>query len=227
MKRRRLFRFIAYTLLGVLVIFLLILYSIYLSSQRSPDFYREALAVVEEIQVVQNKGMLDKVRVLNNDVQKTETPWQGSFTDDEINAYLAVECTKPGADLIPREVQSPRIAIAPGRIDLACRLEQGAFSGILHVAFSANLPEPNRLALRIREARFGKLPVSRTRSAKLLREFLEKNGYPVVESAEGGDPTLSFPLKLKYGKDKSIRLEEIVLRDGEILFSGTTEKNRE
>lgn len=222
MTRRQLLRLISYSLLGILFLFLLILYSLYLSAQRPPKFYRDALAVSDEIEELRNKEMLRKVRNLNNDVQKTDRPWQGDFSVDELNAYLATEVAKPGSNLFPKEISEPRLSISGRKIEFACRVERNEFAGILHLTCSLTLPEPNRMTLRIREARLGRIPISRKLSEQILFEMLEKNGYRPVRGNEAGDPTLSVELGLKYGKGKAIRLETLDIENGSVQLSGQT-----
>ncbi len=45
----------------IILIFLLIVYALYLSAQRLPDFYKEALAVSPELRQIQNEKMQDKI----------------------------------------------------------------------------------------------------------------------------------------------------------------------
>ncbi|MDR1142147.1 MAG: hypothetical protein LBL62_10675, partial [Planctomycetaceae bacterium] len=97
MTRRKIFRLIAYILTGIFLIFLLILYSLYLSAQRLPDFYKKSLAVDPAIQQLRNKETLHKIGDLNNAIQKIGESWQAVFTEDDLNAYFAVELTKEGA----------------------------------------------------------------------------------------------------------------------------------
>lgn len=223
-KLRRLFRYIAYSLLLVLVLFLLIAYALYLTAQRTPDFYRESLTIPQETQELRNREMLDKIRVLHNEVQEPEKTWSGSFTAEELNAYLAIEAVKQGANLIPGRIKEPRISFSDKTVDFACKLEEGPFQGVVHFEFGLTVPEPNRFTLRIKEAKLGKLPISKERSIQMLKEAVEKRGRDVVLGNEAGDPTLTLSLDLKYGKKRSIYLENVDFSDGMVRFVGTTEK---
>lgn len=225
MERRKIFRFIAYALLAVLTVFLLILYLIYLSAQKPPEFYQRSLEIPIETQHVRNKEVTRTLRNLNNAVQSTDKPWQGEFTDADLNAFLAVETSKPGANLLPKELREPRLSFSSRTVDLACRIEEGAFTGILHLGLSLTLPEPNRLSIRIREARIGKLPMSRDRAALVLQETLKKQGIEARLTNEAGDPVLSFPLKLNVGKNQIV-LEELDIQNGVVRFSGISDKKK-
>jgi len=219
---RRTFRLIAYSLLAVLLVLLLTLYALYLSAQRPPKFYRDGLEVAIDLQQSRNKEMLRKIRLLNNDIQKTDVPWEGSFSNEELNGYLAVEVGKTSSNLFPPEVKEPRLHVGDRQLDFACRLEQGQLTGILHLTVDVTVPEPNLLTLRLKHVAIGRLPVARERPTQLLLNGLRKQGYTVTEGICDGDPTFTIPLDLKYGKDKKVNLEDIELLEGGIRISGTS-----
>ena len=221
---KRIYRSIAYSLLAVFLVLLLTLYALYLSAQRLPRFYRDNLEVAVDIQEMRNKEMLRKVRRLNNDIQKTDAPWEGSFSNDELNGYLAVEVGKETSNLFPKEVRQPRLTVRSRRLDFACRIEEGAVTGVLHLAIDATMMEPNRLTLRLKHAALGRLPISKGYPAKLLLDALQKRGHAVTEGTQDGDPTFTISLDLSYGKDKAIHLESLELLEGGLRISGTTTK---
>jgi hypothetical protein len=227
MTRRQIFRLIAYSLTGVLLILLLVLYSLYLSAQRLPDFYKKSLTVDRETLEHRNKMMLQKIGNLNNDLQKPGESWQTAFTADDLNAYFAVELTKEGANLFPKEIAEPRLAFSDRQADFACRIEQGSFSGVLHLTLGLAIPEPNRFLIRIKGAKLGKLPVSKEIPAAFLAEALEKKSYPVQRGTEGGDPTISVTINTHYGKDRLVLLDGIVFQNGAVQITGSTEKPKE
>lgn len=207
-----------------MLILLLTLYALYLSAQKPPKFYRDCLAVAVDLQQDRNREMLRKIRLLNNDIQKTDAPWEGRFSNEELNGYLAVEVQKESSTLFPSEVKAPRLVIRDRQLDFACRLEQGQLTGILHLAIGVTMPEPNILTLRLKHVALGRLPISKERPLQLLLDALRKQGYAVTEGIQNGDPTLTIPLDFKYGKDKKIRLENIELLEGGLNVSGTTSK---
>ena len=221
---RRAHRLIAYSLLAVFLLLLLVLYALYLSAQRPPKFYRDSLHVAVDVQETRNKEMLRKARQLNNDIQKTDTPWEGSFSNEELNGYLAVEVGKESSNLFPKEVKQPRLTVQDRRLDFACRIEDGAVTGIFHLAIDATIIEPNKLMLRLKHVALGRLPISKERPRQLLLDALQKKGYTVAEGTVDGDPTFTIRLDLTYGKGKAVSLEGIELLDGGIRISGTTTK---
>lgn len=222
-RLRQWLRLVAYVFLGITTVFILILYLAYLSAQRTPEFYQEALEVPQETQELRNKEMLRSVRNLNNEIQENRKPWEAAFTAEALNAYFAVEAAKIGANLLPREIKEPRVFFSPQGIELACRVEQGAASGILHLGLGVSLPEPNRLTIRVRDTKLGTLPISREKAAGMVKRILEKSGRPVQQGREAGDPTLTFPLDMKVGK-MNIIVEDMEIQRGKISFSGRSTK---
>jgi hypothetical protein len=223
MVRRKIFRFIAYILVGICLILLLILYLLYLSAQRLPDFYKKALAVDDTIQRLRNDEMRYKIGNFNNALQKVGESWQAVFTTEDMNAYFAVELAKEGANLLPDEITEPRLAFSERQVDFACQITQSSFSGILHLTLRLTLPEPNRLAIRIKNAKLGKLPISKEIPVKFLVQTLEKKSYSVQQGQEAGDPVITVLLNMQYGKNL-VFLDGITFQDGTVHLSGTTEQ---
>ena len=223
---RRTFRLIAYSLLTILLVLLLVLYALYLSAQRPPKFYRDGLEVATGLQQERSKKMLQKIRRFNNDLQKTDVPWEGSFSNEELNGYLAIEVGKASSNLFPPEVKEPRLHIGDRQLDFACQLEQGPLTGILHLAIDVTVPEPNLLTLRLKHVSLGRLPISRERPKQLLLDSLRSQGYDVTEDIRDGDPTFTISLEFKYPKGKKVNLESIELLEGGIRISGTSDELR-
>jgi hypothetical protein len=228
MAARRVFRFISYVLLGVIFLFLLILYSLYLSAQRLPDFYKKSLTVDRDTQEFRNELMSQKIDRLNDDLQNTGSPWQTQFTSDDLNAYFAVELSqeKDGENLLPKEIYEPRLTFSDQQTEFACRIEHGSFSGILHLTLALTLPESNRLKIRILNAKLGKLPISKEIPLRYLVEALEKKSYSVQQGTEAGDPTVTITLDVKYASG-SVQLDHLIFQNGTIQLSGSTEEIKE
>ncbi|MDR2116962.1 MAG: hypothetical protein LBP87_11345 [Planctomycetaceae bacterium] len=227
MTRRKIFRLIAYILTGIFLIFLLILYSLYLSAQRLPDFYKKSLVVDPEIQQLRNKETLQKIGNLNNAIQKTGEPWQAVFTADDLNAYFAVELEKEGTNLFPKEIIEPRLTFSDRQVDVACRVTRGAFSGTLHLSLGLTFPEPNRLVIRVKKAKFGKLPISKEVPVKFIMNTFKEKSYQVQQGMEAGDPTITVVFDIKYDNERLILLNGITFQDGSVHLSGTTEQHKQ
>jgi hypothetical protein len=219
------FRLIAYILTGIFLIFLLILYLLYLSAQRVPEFYKKSLGVDPEVQQVRNREMLHKVGDLNNAVQRVGEPWRAVFTAEDVNAYFAVELAKEGANFFPKEIIEPRLMFSDRQVDLACQVMRGTFSGTLHLSLGLTLPEPNRLVIRVKKAKLGKLPISKEIPVKFLENAFKEKSYRVQQGTEAGDPTITVLFDIEYDNKRSVLLDGITFQDGRVQISGTTEQS--
>lgn len=223
MSRRQLFRLFAYVLLGICLILLLVLYALYLSAQKLPDFYRKSLSVPEESHLLQHERMRHKIGQLNNDLQRTEEKWEINVTDSDLNGFFAVESAK-SENLFPPEIFSPRLSFSKRQIDFACRIEQGTVTGILHLSVQMTLPEPNRVMLRIKSAKLGRLPISKKLPARMLADALLKKEYDVQTDFDGDEPSITVTFDWKYAKKYSIELDALSVQDGVLQLSGSSKK---
>ncbi|MCL2742839.1 MAG: hypothetical protein FWE67_03215 [Planctomycetaceae bacterium] len=221
--RQRL-RLFSYLFLLVMLLFLLILYMLYLSAQRKPAFYKDELSTPLLTSQRRNDDMLKSINRVHNGIQsvvkKEKKSWGGKFTADELNGYFAVEAVKPGANIIPAVIKEPRLTISPQKCNLAFLIERDGFGGVLHFTFSIQMPEPNRLMLRIKNAHIGTIPVSRNYIVTLLHDTLKQKGTDVTVGNEAGDPTLSFPLDFKF-KNDTLVIETLEIEDGALSFTGS------
>ncbi|MDR2644272.1 MAG: hypothetical protein LBC74_15940 [Planctomycetaceae bacterium] len=220
---RQILKLSVYIFLGLLLILFLIFYLLYLSAQREPEFYREAKSVPIEVQQTRNAAVVDKIRTLNNDFQNRNKSWSGTFTAEEINAYLAVEATKAGANLLPPDLQEPRIAFVSGSVVIASKVRQRGLSAILNISLGVTMPEPNKLVFRMRSSQAGALPFSKDYIAQVIADVLRRKWGNVTQGNEGGDPTFTIQLNLKNSTGRKIRVESFEIRPGVIQFAGTTE----
>jgi hypothetical protein len=220
---RQILKISIYIFLGLLLILFLIFYLLYLSAQREPEFYREAKNVPIEVQQTRNAAVVDKIRTLNNDFQSRSKKWSGTFTAEEINAYLAVEAKKPGANLLPSDLDEPRIVFLSGAVGIACRVRQRGLSAVLNLSLGASMPEPNKLVFRMKSSQAGTLPLSKDYIAQIIADVLRRQWGNVTQGNEGGDPTFTIQLNIKNSAGRKVKVESFEIRPSVIQFSGTTE----
>ncbi|MDR1924557.1 MAG: hypothetical protein LBQ66_09285 [Planctomycetaceae bacterium] len=220
---RQIIRLVIYGFAGLLLVFFLILYLLYLSAQKEPEFYRDAINVPEDVQKLRSAVVVDKIVELNNNFQSRSKSWSGEFTDDEINAYLAIEATKSGSKLLPSEVSNPRIAFAANSIMIASRIRQSGVSVVLNISFSATLPEPNKLIFKMRTSQLGSLPLSKEYVSNLAADVFRRQWGNVTPGTDGGEPTFTIQLNLKNSTGKKVNIEHVEIQEGVLRFAGTTE----
>ncbi|MGL4594720.1 MAG: hypothetical protein ACRCUY_08335 [Thermoguttaceae bacterium] len=212
---------------GIGIILLLSMGFIYMSAQKMPGFYYEAISVSPDVEKERYDSMLKKTIRLNNALQNPQKPWSAMFTAADINSYLAVEIPKQGSNLLPEYILQPRISFSHRQVEIACRIYQDGISMGVYLVLGLTIPEPSRLQIRIKEARIGLIPIGREFFAPLLKDALKSNGFEVSESTEAGDPVLSMPLTLVYAKDFIIEVDGLEIEKEGIRFDGTAKKRNE
>ncbi len=196
----------------------------YLATQQVPAPYIEALELDNTTLVNASDRMLQQASALASDVRR-DGPWEAVFTAEQINGWLAVDLVENHPGALPSELRDPRVAIAPDRIQLFCRLQRSDFDTVLTLAVEPYVPEPNVLALRIRHARAGSLPMPLGNVLDQIAEAGNRMGLRVEWLQADGDPVAQIVIP-PAGEDEShvIQIETLQLHDGEIYLSGTTRR---
>ncbi len=189
-----------------------------------PTFYKQALKATPAAQRRASDEMLRKTGDLINDVKKKEH-WEALFTDAQINGWLAVDVQQKHPKSLPREVRDPRVIIEPDRLILAFRLIRGKWSTVVSLVLEPSVPEPNVLALRIRKARGGTLPLPLERILDEISKVAERLEFPLQWRQADGDPVALISLPPPHDDDhKLIQINTLRLGQGELFLSGTTTK---
>ncbi len=196
-------------------------YWLYHASRQVPHFYQEEIARDPSEQETPRDEFVAQATALASDLHRSGH-WQILFTAEQINAWLALELSQNYPAILPSNLHDPRIEIGEKEATLACRYQHGDSSTVLSLTVDVYLQEPHVLALRIRRARAGALPIPlaqvldgishAARELKLRLEWRKAYGDPVALI------TLSSPAD-PHGK--SPQLQVVELRQGELFVSGT------
>ena len=195
----------------------------WLAVRHVPHFYVDALAV-DPVELKQDSDkMVRRTAALSNDVRK-EGHWDAVFTADQINGWLAVDREENHPQLIPHEFHDPRVAIHDGQMIVGCRYEGRQMNTVLSLTADVYLQSPNVVAVRIERARAGAVPLPLKDVTGQLVAACEKLGCKVELREIGADPLLllTLPLPTNSGRDGTIRVETVELREGEIHLAGET-----
>jgi hypothetical protein len=198
------------------------LFSIYEASQLVPEFYHEAISRGPQEQIEARDQFVVQATALASDLHRPGS-WQSLFTVDQINAWLALELATNYPGLLPDEMTDPRVSIRDREATIACRYESGDMAAVLSLAVEVSLHEPNALALRIRRARAGALPVPlaqvldgishAARQLNLRLEWRKMQGDPVALITFDGRRDDQF---------QGLNLQAIELREGELFVCGVS-----
>ncbi len=212
---------------GVLVVVLLLLaigtaaLAIYVALRHVPEFYREALAAPADRQKLASDRMLQRSGALASDLKRTGR-WHAVFTAEEINGWLAVDLVQNYPDTLPPELCSPRVRIEPDRVRIACRFQQGNLSGVLSLIVEPYVVKPNVVALRVRSARAGAIPIPLGRFLGAISAAARRAHARIEWRQAGGDPVAIFSLDPPHGNNRA-SVEAIRLGDDKISLAGRTE----
>ena len=203
-----------------------VLVLLYRASQQEPEFYEHAL-LVEPSQYEEAGDELEKnVLDLRNEVQHIGR-WEATFTDDQINGWLAVDMPKKFPDTLPSTVSDPRVSIIPNLAQVACRYSSSRFSAVVSLGLDIHTTdEPNIVAVRLKKIRAGSvpLPVVEKWKGELERAALRAELPLKWEQIDGDDVALvTIPTGRSKRSGARLLLETIELRDGEVYLAGRTE----
>ena len=211
---------------GLLLVIAAGLCGLYWAVKQEPDFYRQAVQVDPAIQRKASDQMLQRAAALRSDLEK-QGRWQALFTAEQINGWLAVDLVENYPDMLPESFRDPRVQIQPDQMTLACRLKQGTLEGVVTLTVEPYLAEPNLLALRIRKARAGLVPMPLAEILDAVSEAAGQMDLHLRWRRTDGDPValISFsPLKTQDGE--LVQIETLQLGEGEIYLAGTTRPRR-
>jgi len=197
---------------------------VYRASRQVPEFYRLALEVDPAVQRTASDKMVQQAAALISDVQK-QGPWQAVFTEAEINGWLAVERVKNHPELIPETMSDPRVRVEPEGLTLAFRYRDATWEGVVWLTVDLYLVEPNVVALRVRKARAGALPLPLENVLKEVAKATDQLDWQVDWRQAGGDPVAQITIPpLKSHGHRVLQIETLRLEKGRILLAGTTRR---
>lgn len=193
------------------------------TSQIVPDFYAETLAIDPAEQRTASDTMIQKATVLVSDVQRTGR-WEALFSEQEVNAWLAIDLEENHRRSLPSEVNGPRVAIEPGDLRMACRTRRAGIETVLSISLDVYLVEPGVLGIRIRRVRAGAIPLPLADVLELIRDVGERQGLHIRWQQAEGDPVAIVRINPVVKGDKLVLIDSLELAEGEIYLSGSTEK---
>ncbi len=196
----------------------------YRGTQHVPEFYQQAVSGPGQ-EIAQQVGDELERRVL--DVQASlhrEGRWSATFTDEQINGWLAHHLPNKLRYRLPDELADPRLKISPGLIQAAVRYEGPRLQAVISVEGQLGLTEqPNEVALRIRHVRAGWVPVPLGKFLDQVSDAARRGGLNLRWTQTDGDPLALIRLPVEHPEfpGHDLRLEAIELGEGSVTVSGS------
>jgi hypothetical protein len=196
--------------------------AVYQASQQVPDFYQEALTADVVRQEAASRQMLQQATTLVNEAQKPGI-WRAEFTDEQINGWLAVDLEQKHPDALPKQVSDPRVAIRSDGARIGWRWNTEGLSTVFWLDMDVYLAEPNVLALEIRGAQAGTVPLPLSRVLDEVTRVASSLDLQVSWAESEGHPTALLKIPPPEEEDnKAVIVDDVELRDGSLYLSGKT-----
>lgn len=219
---RKLFKIVAYSLVAVIVVLLLLAAGAYWATQQEPEFYEQAMQMEPAAQEQAGDELERKVLDLRNSLRHQQR-WEATFTENQLNGWLATFLPKKFPKTLPATVEDPRVAIEPDEVMVAFRYQGGNFSSVVWLGVEIHLTEePNVVAIRILKARAGSLPIPLSQFLDQITDAARKANVTLRWSQIDGDPVALVELDVRQkGNDKRrLHIDTVEVRDGEVHLSG-------
>ena len=196
---------------------------IYLASRHVPEFYRQALEVDLRESRKASDEMLQRTADLASDLRK-EGHWQVVFTEAQLNGWLAVDRAENHASALPAEITDPRVRIEGSTLVVACRYRSGRINSIVSLTLEPYLVRPNLLAVRVRKARAGRLPLPLNRILDAISNGVRRSNFRIEWRQANGDPVAQISPPPPRDKGNAVQIDAFRIVDGKIVVGGITKK---
>lgn len=213
-----------WTTAAVVVVIGFLLVYVYQTTQNEPEFYQ--LVMQRPASELEEAGDQFESRIIEmqNSLQD-HNEWSSILQEEEINGWLAVDCPTKFPELIPPRVSQPRVQILDSEIKLAFRYQTSRFSAVVTFAGDIFVAEDSgEIAIRIKQAKTGIIPIPIARLADRTTEHLCKSGIDVTWTQIENDPVALLHIpddKLRFA-DQAIRIESIVCGNQQLEFVGSS-----
>ena len=154
-------------------------------------------------------------------------PWELAITDDELNAWLAIDLPRNHSRLLAEGVVAPRVAFERRRLAVAARVKLGPLEAVVSLALDVRLREPNQIELAVADARLGAIPLPHGPVLRWLAGAATPLGLVAeVRRLDGrGVLVVSMILPSATGAGRPT-LVALALEPGELLAGGETREGR-
>ena len=195
------------------------------AATRTPEFYRQRLVIdrAEE----SSRRLVSDVSALHAAFVR-EGAWEASFSEADVNAWLASDLPRNHGRLLPSAVSDPRLRFTPRRVHAAARVGGGFASMVAVVVAEVQLREPNQLGVVVEDARFGSLPLPRGLVLGEIRRRFDQIGMvTAVRRLDGRTVLVVYIPSTHESGGMSHWLESLAIGEGGVAFAGHTRPGRQ
>lgn len=198
--------------------------SMYWAVTSAQPHYVAALEEPAESLQESSRQLESRFTTLTSDLQ-SEGEWQTVITASELNGWLAFKLPESFPDMLPEEINDPRIAITPDMLVAAARSDVAGVDAVISVMVEPYVTEDGDLAVELKQVLAGSLPVPTKELVDRLRRATRRARLPIRWTQSGGNTVMIVAREIWDTDETQHRvLEAIELADGEMFLSGRTER---
>ncbi len=195
----------------------------YRAVMAAPEFYQQMMTADPLVLAEESQKLESRMSVLVSDAQKPGV-WQTTVSADELNGWLGHKLPESYPELLPPEIQDPRVLVKPEAFTLAVKTKLGSVESVVTLALDVYVTETQLLAIEIKSARAGRFPLPVAPIVKDLQKGTMKTDLPVLWTQTDGRPVMLIDIDNWSDNASEVRrLNKVELADGELYLSGTTE----
>ena len=189
---------------------------------REPASYRN-IAVPEgpERRKLSGEFSSNVLHLIDNVGSTQDNPWQQEFTSEQMNSYFEEDFVRVKPFKLPHAVNSPRVVIKPGRLQLAFRYGEGYCSSVVTVDLNVWLVanEPNMIAVEVAGVHAGALPVATHSVLEQIADNARQHNIEVNWYRHDDKPVALVRLQPDR-PNPTMLLQRLELQEGRIVIAG-------
>lgn len=189
---------------------------------RVPGFYAAALTLPAVEQTAAGEELERNIVAIHNEVRDRHR-WSAVFTEAQVNGWLATDLPEKFPHILPPDLHDPRVAFTPNQLQIACQYDRPSGTRVVSLALEVQLgEEPNTLAVRIRGARAGWVPLPLRPLLDRITEAVQLNELPIRWVQSAGDPVALITIADGDSREGASQfvLEHIEIRAGQLHLAG-------
>jgi hypothetical protein len=193
--------------------------------RREPEQYRNIAVPEGEARKHLSKLFASHAQDLITIGLSADELWSEEFSADQINSYFAEDFIRVKPFKLPDGINSPRIAIEPGRLRFGFRYGTGWFSSVITVDLNCWLPatETNVVAIELLEIHAGALPFSMQSVLEQMADNARRWNLDVNWYRHANHPVALVRIQPDR-PNPTILLQHLELKDGSIVIGGTSNR---
>ena len=193
----------------------------YRASQWVPPFYQQTLVADRADLAAFGDDLERELLNLHSEIND-DGHWEGVFSDEQINGWLAVDMLDKFPQLLPPAIKDPRVIIKDSQMHMACQYQNGGVSVVLSLAADVSLTErPNEIAVRLRNARIGAVPGLIRQAMPTISLAAIRSGVRIYWQQLENDPVaiVKIPVDV-FDEGRDLIVESVNLTEGRLAVTG-------